>query len=73
MTINDICIVELHEHFGSRVGEWVTETGGKMESGLELLKDPYLNTDSSNHPSGAVFHPRSGTFRKPAANSRFLS
>lgn len=36
MTISDICIVELHKCFGSMAGEWVTETGGKVEPGLQL-------------------------------------
>lgn len=61
---------ELHECFGSMAGEWVTETGGKVEPGLELSRDPHHDAPNSKHPSGAVFYPRSGTLAKPAANSR---
>lgn len=28
-------------------GEWVTETGGKVEPGLELSKDPHRNAPNS--------------------------
>lgn len=70
--MHDIYIAELHECFGSMAGEWVTETGGKVEPGLELSKDPHRNAPNSKRPSGVVFCPRSSTPGKPAANSRLL-
>lgn len=47
MTLNAIYIAELHECFGSMAGEWVTETGGKVEPGLQLSKDPHRNAPNS--------------------------
>lgn len=37
--MNDIYIPELHECFGSMAGEWITETGGKMDG---VVKGPAL-------------------------------